>query len=50
MAGNFNMTNVEELFDNLVKLGQHPKREDRYRYGHGKKSEQLSGRRKPTHF
>ncbi|SEJ75794.1 amidophosphoribosyltransferase [Cyclobacterium xiamenense] len=25
MAGNFNMTNVEELFDNLVKLGQHPK-------------------------
>ncbi|SHN27056.1 amidophosphoribosyltransferase [Cyclobacterium lianum] len=27
MAGNFNMTNVEELFDNLVKLGQHPKEE-----------------------
>jgi amidophosphoribosyltransferase len=25
MAGNFNMTNVSELFDNLVKLGQHPK-------------------------
>lgn len=25
MAGNFNMTNVEELFSNLVKLGQHPK-------------------------
>lgn len=25
MAGNFNMTNVEELFGNLVKLGQHPK-------------------------
>ncbi len=25
MAGNFNMTNVEELFDILVKLGQHPK-------------------------
>ncbi|MCC5920712.1 MAG: amidophosphoribosyltransferase [Cyclobacteriaceae bacterium] len=25
MAGNFNMTNVDELFDNLVSLGQHPK-------------------------
>jgi amidophosphoribosyltransferase len=25
MAGNFNMTNVEELFDILVNLGQHPK-------------------------
>jgi len=25
MAGNFNMTNVEELFDILVDLGQHPK-------------------------
>lgn len=25
VAGNFNMTNVTELFDNLVKLGQHPK-------------------------
>lgn len=25
MAGNFNMTNVDELFDKLVKLGQHPK-------------------------
>ena len=25
LAGNFNMTNVNELFDNLVKLGQHPK-------------------------
>ncbi|MTI32238.1 amidophosphoribosyltransferase [Xanthovirga aplysinae] len=25
VAGNFNMTNVEELFDKLVKLGQHPK-------------------------
>lgn len=25
MAGNFNMTNVEELFDKLVQLGQHPK-------------------------
>ena len=25
MAGNFNMTNVDELFDNLVQLGQHPK-------------------------
>ena len=25
MAGNFNMTNVEELFDLLVSLGQHPK-------------------------
>ena len=24
-AGNFNMTNNQELFDNLVKLGQHPK-------------------------
>ena len=25
LAGNFNMTNNQELFDNLVKLGQHPK-------------------------
>ena len=25
LAGNFNMTNVKELFENLVKLGQHPK-------------------------
>ena len=25
VAGNFNMTNVDDLFDNLVKLGQHPK-------------------------
>lgn len=25
VAGNFNMTNVNELFDNLVHLGQHPK-------------------------
>ncbi len=25
VAGNFNMTNVSQLFDNLVKLGQHPK-------------------------
>ena len=25
VAGNFNMTNVEELFDKLVELGQHPK-------------------------
>jgi len=25
MAGNFNMTNVKELFSNLVTLGQHPK-------------------------
>lgn len=25
VAGNFNMTNVNELFDNLVQLGQHPK-------------------------
>lgn len=25
MAGNFNMTNVDELFDRLVHLGQHPK-------------------------
>ena len=35
MAGNFNMTNVDELFDLLLKLGQHP-REDRYRYRNGK--------------
>ncbi|MFT6882959.1 MAG: amidophosphoribosyltransferase, partial [Marinoscillum sp.] len=27
MAGNFNMTNVDELFDKLVSLGQHPKEE-----------------------
>ncbi|OCB77322.1 amidophosphoribosyltransferase [Flavobacterium crassostreae] len=25
LAGNFNMTNVKELFDSLVELGQHPK-------------------------
>ena len=25
IAGNFNMTNVNELFENLVELGQHPK-------------------------
>lgn len=25
VAGNFNMTNVTELFENLVRLGQHPK-------------------------
>src|SRR5205814_2460322 len=25
LAGNFNMTNVEELFEDLIKLGQHPK-------------------------
>ena len=25
LAGNFNMTNVDELFENLVELGQHPK-------------------------
>jgi amidophosphoribosyltransferase len=25
VAGNFNLTNVNELFDNLVSLGQHPK-------------------------
>ncbi|PIB39291.1 amidophosphoribosyltransferase [Maribacter sp. 4G9] len=25
VAGNFNLTNVHELFDNLVQLGQHPK-------------------------
>lgn len=25
LAGNFNMTNVNELFDSLVRLGQHPK-------------------------
>lgn len=25
MAGNFNMTNVDELFDVLINLGQHPK-------------------------
>ncbi len=25
VAGNFNMTNVNELFNNLVQLGQHPK-------------------------
>ncbi|MEQ8522579.1 MAG: amidophosphoribosyltransferase, partial [Vicingaceae bacterium] len=26
VAGNFNLTNVDELFDLLVKIGQHPKR------------------------
>jgi amidophosphoribosyltransferase len=25
MAGNFNMTNVDELFDKLITIGQHPK-------------------------
>ncbi|MBL0257793.1 MAG: amidophosphoribosyltransferase [Bacteroidetes bacterium] len=25
VAGNFNMTNVDELFEDLIKLGQHPK-------------------------
>lgn len=25
VAGNFNLTNVNELFDNLVQIGQHPK-------------------------
>jgi len=25
VAGNFNMTNTDELFDKLVRLGQHPK-------------------------
>ena len=25
LAGNFNMTNVNELFDNLIEIGQHPK-------------------------
>ncbi len=25
LAGNFNLTNVDELFDHLVELGQHPK-------------------------
>ncbi len=25
LAGNFNMTNVQELFDHLIELGQHPK-------------------------
>jgi amidophosphoribosyltransferase len=25
VAGNFNMTNVDELFDKLLKIGQHPK-------------------------
>jgi amidophosphoribosyltransferase len=25
LAGNFNMTNVNQLFENLVRLGQHPK-------------------------
>ena len=25
VAGNFNLTNVSQLFNNLVDLGQHPK-------------------------
>ena len=25
LAGNFNMTNSKELFNSLIKLGQHPK-------------------------
>lgn len=28
MAGNFNMTNVDELFDKLVNIGQHPKQKN----------------------
>jgi amidophosphoribosyltransferase len=31
LAGNFNLTNVDEIFNHLVELGQHPG-EDRYRY------------------
>lgn len=27
LAGNFNMTNVSELFDQLIEIGQHPKEE-----------------------
>jgi amidophosphoribosyltransferase len=26
LAGNFNMTNVKELFQSLIELGQHPKK------------------------
>ena len=36
VAGNFNMTNVSKMFDNLVELGQHPKVESRYGDGNGK--------------
>ena len=36
VAGNFNMTNVNELFQNLIELGQHPKEKGRYHYCNGK--------------
>ena len=36
VAGNFNMTNVKELFQDLVEVGQHPKRNGRYCNCHGK--------------
>jgi amidophosphoribosyltransferase len=45
MAGNFNMTNVDELFGKLVSLGQHPKGESGYRNGNGK-NWTFPGRRK----
>jgi amidophosphoribosyltransferase len=32
LAGNFNMTNVDELFQELVELGQYPEREERHSY------------------
>ena len=35
LAGNFNLTNVNELFDNLVDLRSASKREGRYRYSDG---------------
>ena len=36
VAGNFNLTNVDELFDVLVRIGQHPKKKIRYGNGNGK--------------
>ncbi len=36
VAGNFNLTNVDELFDHLVDLGSASKRKSRYRYRNGK--------------
>ncbi len=36
VAGNFNLTNVNELFENLVDLRSASKRESRYHYRNGK--------------
>ena len=48
LAGNFNMTNTDELFQSLVKLGQHPREQSdtitiMERIGHFLDSEVISG-------